>query len=152
MWHGNPQDLVKHLFKKHEGELLEVEGWDVRGQGDTPPILLRAQFALTEQDFQIAKGMELKGKPAIGGKGQAWSNRAIKVAENGTWVYRRAKVLSLPGLFLQLGVRFSAARLYRYWNAGRLLLVKRMHAWGRPELDAAAKLRFREFGHYGHRD
>ena len=59
-------------------------------------------------------------------------------------------MITLPGLFVELGGEYSACDLYRFWNEGDLLAVKRQHAWAKPERVAAAARRFEKTGRYGH--
>ena len=166
-WEQDPKQLLKHLFKKHEGEVVELEGWDVQGSGDPgeiPEILFHPQFALSEADFLACKGKSRdkgkgkskgkgkKGMPAVGGKGKQgrpWSNRAVKIAADGSWTYRQSRAISLNRLMLSLGHLYTAARLYRFWCHNTLLLLKRVHSWGAPERDAAAKQRHKTTGYYG---
>ena len=59
-------------------------------------------------------------------------------------------MITLPGLFCELGNTYTACDLYRFWNEGDLLTVKRAHAWAKPERVAASRLRYEETGRYGH--
>ena len=36
-WQRNPSEVLKHLLKKHEGELVELQGWWARGDEEFPP-------------------------------------------------------------------------------------------------------------------
>ena len=73
--------VLKHLFKKHEGELVEVVGKWVKGTGDIPD----PQFTQNEVDFELCKILDqplaisrsqysdlylAKGKVRRGGKGK----------------------------------------------------------------------------------
>ena len=84
-WQGDKEKVLKHLFKKHEGELVEVDGQWVKGSGDIPDPLFDPQFTQNEVDFALCKrldqplaisrskysGMYLaKGKVRRGGKGK----------------------------------------------------------------------------------
>ena len=80
-WHGDKKMVLKHLFKKHEGELVEVVGKWVKGTGDIPD----PQFTQNEVDFELCKILDqplaisrsqysdlylAKGKVHRGGKGK----------------------------------------------------------------------------------
>ena len=58
---------MKHLFKKHEGESIEVEGYWIHGTGPAPDELFHPQFASTPEDYTRCKG---KGKAKTKSKGQ----------------------------------------------------------------------------------
>ena len=36
-WQQKPSEVLKHLLKKHEGELVELRGWWARGDEEFPP-------------------------------------------------------------------------------------------------------------------
>ena len=84
-WQGDMVKVLKHLFKKHEGELVEVEGKWVEGTGDIPDPLFDPQFTQNEDDFKLCKSLDqplaisrsqyshsylAKGKVHRGGKGK----------------------------------------------------------------------------------
>ncbi len=184
-WWNNHEDLLKHLFEKHKGELAELWGewieFDRNLSTDVFDELSHAQLAKSSNewsmrttgdrytDFQAAavgkgkavkgdgkaatvgKGTAVKGdgKPAAGGKGKGTEGSRVLSSHDGEWMYRRATVISLPGLFLKLGEHRSAAELYQYWHTRPLLTVKRPHSWSQPHRRAAAQLRFYETGYYG---
>ena len=53
--------VLKHLFKKHEGELVEVVGKWVEGTGDIadiPDPLFDPQFTQNEEDFKLCKRLD----------------------------------------------------------------------------------------------
>ena len=52
---------MKHLMKKHEGDLVELKGWWERGQGEVPDALFDPQFACNEVDFTFCKGFGKSG-------------------------------------------------------------------------------------------
>merc|ERR1739836_108037 len=52
-WQGDKALVLKHLFQKHEGELVEVEGKWVEGIGDIPDPLFDPQFTQNEDDFKL---------------------------------------------------------------------------------------------------
>ena len=58
-WQGNAQLLIKHLFKKHEGEIVELAGqWVPRVE--PPPIsgpLFHPQFAASASQWHEVKAM-----------------------------------------------------------------------------------------------
>ena len=58
-WQGDAQLLLKHLFKKHEGEIIELDGQWVPMMGH-PPIsgpLFHPQFATSESQWHKMKAM-----------------------------------------------------------------------------------------------
>ena len=57
-WHGGKKMVLKHLFKKHEGELVEVVGKWVEGTGDIPDPLFDPQFTQNEDDFKLCKSLD----------------------------------------------------------------------------------------------
>ena len=57
-WQGDKAKVLKHLFKKHEGELVEVEGKWVEGTGDIPDPLFDPQFTQNEDDFKLCKSLD----------------------------------------------------------------------------------------------
>ena len=84
-WQGDTALVLKHLFKKHEGELVEVVGKWVEGTGDIPDPLFDPQFTQNEDDFKLCKSLDqplaisrsqyshsylAKGKVHRGGKGK----------------------------------------------------------------------------------
>ena len=84
-WQGEMKKVLKHLFKKHEGELVEVVGKWVEGTGDIPDPLFDPQFTQNEDDFKLCKSLDqplaisrskysrlylAKGKVHRGGKGK----------------------------------------------------------------------------------
>ena len=86
-WQQNPSEVLKHLLKKHEGELVELRGWWARGDEEFPPDeLFDPQFASNDKDHRLCrvldKGASMKrskysadyhrgkGKPAVGGLGK----------------------------------------------------------------------------------
>ena len=50
-WRHDPHGLLKHLIKKHEGELIEVEGYWIQGIGPVPDQLFHPQFASILEDY-----------------------------------------------------------------------------------------------------
>ena len=84
-WQGDVAKVLKHLFKKHEGELVEVVGKWVEGTGDIPDPLFDPQFTQNEDDLKLCKSLDqplaisrsqyshsylAKGKVHRGGKGK----------------------------------------------------------------------------------
>ncbi len=50
-WQNDPQVLIKHLFSKHSGELIELSGKWEPGVGDVPELIhTNPQLALTARD------------------------------------------------------------------------------------------------------
>ena len=84
-WQGDTALVLKHLFKKHEGELVEVVGKWVEGTGNIPDPLFDPQFTQNWDDFNLCKSLDqplaisrskysrlylAKGKVHRGGKGK----------------------------------------------------------------------------------
>ena len=82
---GDKSFWLKHLFKKHEGELVEVGGKWVDGTGVIPDPLFDPQFAQNEDDLDLCRRLGrpsaiarskyspsylAKGKAHRGGKGK----------------------------------------------------------------------------------
>ena len=61
-WQGDVSVVLKHLLKKHEGELVELEGRWERGQGEVPDELFDPQFACNSEDFEFCKDCKGFGK------------------------------------------------------------------------------------------
>ena len=58
-WQQNPGEVLKHLFKTHEGELVELQGWWELGTEEFPPDeLFDPQFASNQQDFLLCKDLD----------------------------------------------------------------------------------------------
>ena len=194
-WQQNPSEVLKHLLKKHEGELVELEGWWVQGTEEFPPDeLFDPQFASNDTDFSLCKGLDKgasmersrysadycrgkskgKGKPAVGkpafgssGKGpavggkaksimdmtQGWqfTSNVLQLRPDGIWYVRCGTCTSLAHLFAKFGERWTAAKLYEYYNICRVLACKRQHSWSSPWRQQAAIQRYQETGKYGHR-
>ena len=168
-WQRDSLELLKHLFRKHEGEIFELSGeWmDFHPAigGSLPECLFHEQFAKTHEQWQLLshfrkqKSEERKGKgKGKGNKGKGKQPEAVIGAtrilqppkwQGLPWQLREAVVITMPGLFYSLRDKFSACDLYRFWNNGELLAIKRAHAWAKPERIAAAKLRYQETGRYG---
>ena len=45
LWQENYKQVLQHLLKKHEGELVELEGQWEKGKGEIPAALFDPQFA-----------------------------------------------------------------------------------------------------------
>ena len=84
-WRGDTALVLKHLFRKHEGELVEVVGKWVEGTGNIPDPLFDPQFTQNWDDFKLCKSLDqplaisrsqyshsylAKGKVHRGGKGK----------------------------------------------------------------------------------
>ena len=84
-WQGDVVKVLKHLFRKHEGELVEVVGKWVEGTGNIPDPLFDPQFTQNWDDFNLCKSLDqplaisrsqysdlylAKGKVHRGGKGK----------------------------------------------------------------------------------
>lgn len=64
--------------------------------------------------------------------------------------YRRsARVCGLADLFSMFGNRYTAAQLYLFYCRARLIVTKRLHAWGNEVARASAQLRHGALGQYG---
>ena len=50
------------LGEKHEGELVELEGWWEKGHGGIPDALFDPQFARDEEDYKFCKGLGKGGE------------------------------------------------------------------------------------------
>ena len=55
-WQRDREMVLKHLLATHEGDLVELEGWWERGQGEVPDALFDPQFAGNDEDFRLCKG------------------------------------------------------------------------------------------------
>ena len=60
-WQQHRELVLKHLLNKHEGELKELEGCWVVGQGEVPDALFDPQFGDNEDDFRFCKGFGKSG-------------------------------------------------------------------------------------------
>ena len=75
-------------------------------------------------------------------------NRACKVQGH---CRRIGNAITLGELMLAIGSRYTLMEIYFWYYHANRLCHKRDHAWGSAETQAAAKLRYKEFGTYGHR-
>ena len=98
-----------------------------------------------------------KGNPAVGGKGQFVLTRGLPFESNilrweevGRWYSRTGTCLSLAHLFAKCGHRFTAAKLYEYYNLCRPIASKRPHPWSSPASQVSAIERKATTGRYGH--
>ena len=78
-WRRNHALVLKHLLKKHEGEMVELDGQWERGQGEVPDALFDPQFACNDEDFMFCKGL---------GKGRS-HERSKHAADYRAWVNRK---------------------------------------------------------------
>ena len=176
-WGGDSTALIKHLFKKHEGEIAEVRGEWMPWYGEPPSSgpMFHPQFATSEPQWvQLSamwngdvksKGKRKGSQSADGdtsnrGKGSKsadgdMSNLVISFRENVPpgydFAFRKASVVTLPALMLHLSDRFCAADLYAFYCSCRLLAIRRQHSWGSAVRRAAGVDRKATFGHWGHR-
>ena len=69
-WNGDAFLLIKHLFKKHEGEIVELDGEWVPMRGDPPTSgpMFHPQFAVSEAQWHELRAMR-KGQGKGTGKG-----------------------------------------------------------------------------------
>ena len=54
-WQQGPAKVMHHMIKKHEGELVEVEGWWQTGDGELPDALFDPQFGSTQEDMHAIR-------------------------------------------------------------------------------------------------
>ena len=59
---AKPRRGLEAPHEKHEGELVELEGGWVRGQGEIPDALFDPQFVSNEEDFMFCKGLGKSGQ------------------------------------------------------------------------------------------
>jgi len=184
-WQRKAADVLTALIKKHEGELRELQGYWIRGEGEVHDFLFDPQFALTQSDYLMCKGMAKglgtsrfqrdyeimwgwhrqgrghcdmgkgeqlvvgsKGKGKVqaseeGGREYVFHNRVLQLHHDRSWQYRSGIAISLPHLFLSLGLDYTAADLYGYFNTLQPLCVKRPHAWSHPVRQEAAHQRWK---------
>ena len=77
-WQRNPSEVLKNLCKKHEGELVELEGWWHIGDEEYPPDeLFDPQLASNEADFRRQHGSQqvFCGLPQGQEQGQGQASR-----------------------------------------------------------------------------
>ena len=76
-WQGNAQLLIKHLVKKHEGEVIELDGQWVPMEGP-PPIsgpFFHPQFAASASQWHEMKAMrKSQGKGTGKGVRPGWKS------------------------------------------------------------------------------
>jgi len=173
-WQRQSEVVLKHLMKKHEGEVRQFWGKWSKGKGEIHPNLYDPQFALTHDDYLRCKGKadwgkgksihqrdydimsrcHGKGKDKDEGKQHSkgdedehefrFENRVLRERHDGSWEHMGGMAVSLPQLFLSLGHLYTAAELYGYFNTLEPLCVKRPHAWASPVRQVAAAGRWRE--------
>jgi hypothetical protein len=174
-WGSDTTLLLKHLFTKHWGELIELEMvWNYL-DGDMPAfIYTNPQFASTTWDAAQIRRSKGLGKgtasavgdrvpaiggraPAVGGREPAVGVRAPAVGGKTRVCYRegdrvkvkQATVITLPDLFLTMRKQYTATVLYRFWCKSYSVVLRRPHAWTNPARQVAALNRFQESGFYG---
>ena len=160
-WDSNAKLLLKHLFTKHSGELIELDAVWKELDGEMPEcIYSNPQFAMTARDAaQItrSKGTGKSTVPAIGGRAPAVGGRAPAVGGRTRVSYRdgdrvmikQAIVISLPDLFLNMRTHYTATVLYRFWCKSYSVALRRPHAWTNPARKCAARIRYQDTGRYG---
>ena len=116
---------------------------------------------------QPAVGGKGKHQPAVGGKAGGKSQQflqmrrgsgspvllhtnALKMFQDGTWLFRKGQCISLPQLFHTMGETCTSIDLYKYWHLMRPLACKRPHSWSSPWRQVASLERFDTTGRYGH--
>jgi hypothetical protein len=77
-WQRDPAKVLLHMMKKHEGELRELEGYWCHGRGDVPDFLFDPQFALSQTDWSLCKGL---GKGTTTSKYQAEADIAWSMSQ-----------------------------------------------------------------------
>ena len=123
------------------------------GRAATGWCFFAQQFAVDNTQWEN-KGIG-KCKSADGD----YSNRAISFRPGDypadgryTYAYRRAWVTTWPQLMLNMGDNYTAAELWAFYKSLPLLAVRKQHSWASDLRRAASKWRYKEYGHYGHRD
>ena len=143
-WQRNPSEVLKHLCKKREGELVELEGWWEIGTEESPQMSCSTHSSLpTKQtsgasmdrsrysaDYHRGKSKgkgkpagragkgPAVGEPALGGKGKSIMTRGKQFTSN---VVR----LSPDGTWhFRRGTCMSLAHLFaklgEHWTAAKL--------------------------------
>jgi len=140
-WDSNAKLLLKHLFTKHSGELIELDAVWKELDGEMPEcIYSNPQFAMTARDAaQItrSKGTGKGTAPAVGGRAPAVGGRAPAVGgrtrvshrDGDRVMIKQAIVISLPDLFLNMRTHYTATVLYRFWCKSYSVVLRRPHAW-----------------------
>ena len=108
------------------------------------------QFAVGEAQWAN------KGKGMFMSADGDYSTRAISFRPGDypagyTYAYRRAWVITWPKLILNLGDDYTAAEIWAFYKSLPLLAVRRQHAWASELRRRAARWRYKEYGHWGHR-
>ena len=65
---------------------------------------------------------------------------------------RTGFITTLPELISKFGADYSAMEIMFWYTNAQKCPRKRPHPWGSPTVGAAAKERYEEYGHYGHRE
>ena len=65
---------------------------------------------------------------------------------------RYGGAITVGELFYEFGERYTAQELFFWYYHAEKLVKKRAHSKGSQEVREAAQLRFKTFGHYGHRN
>ena len=170
-WNTRSGVLLRHLLRKHSGEVAEAWGdWTPwYGRAPMEGSLYHPQFAWDEEQFVELKS-KAKGKGKKGGKRGPRSAHGDKSgksqlmaaqAPRGARVlsfenippgyecaFRSAGVFTLPMIFYYCGSEFSASALYRFYCVSRLMCVRRAHSWSSYERTVAARMRYEATGHW----
>ena len=174
-WNSRSDMLLRHLLRKHEGEVAEAWGVWKPWYGRVPMdgSLYHPQFAWDEAHFiELKRKAKGKGKgkgkkggkrgpqPADGGKSQPMAAQtpqgtrvlsfdAEHLPPGYHFAYRTGGVFTLAMLFYYCGSDFCATDLYRFYCRCRLMCVRRAHSWASYERQAAARMRYTATGRWG---
>jgi len=148
---------IKDLLRRHEGEVVETVGtWQFYPHAAMPVddgAAWHRQFAKTLPDrlllrqpwHDIDKAELLKKHTTV------LSSLLTRNCQVYGHSRRVGNAITLGELMLAVGDRYTLMEIYHWYYHANRLCHKRDHSWGSEETQAAAKLRYKEFGTYGHR-
>ena len=154
-WDCDVCKLVKHLIKKHEGEVVEVNGYwrEMTGaQATLGSFFMHKQFATSAmQSETMSRRFSGKSAGYIEHPSAVGDTTIIKT--HGTRLcHREGWAFSLPEMLLAWWDEFSCQQLYSFYNNCAILVRKRDHPWASLDRRAAAHLRKKETGRWGFGD
>ena len=155
-------EYLKHLCRRYEGEVAVA--WEQFTWHAGPPPrekrLWHPQFSKKAAQVSVLAALAARGKTTPGTRFEenedllaVGSTTIVRFAADpkvGHWRLSGGAV-TLMELFHRLGERFSAQELFCWYYHAPKLTIKRAHPWGSQDVRDAAHLRFKTYGHYGHR-
>jgi hypothetical protein len=155
------KEYIKHLQRRYDGEVaLSIERW-VASVEDMPrhKEMWQPQFAKNADQRRELFDLQWAGSKYQESYPQ--TRRFDLSAVGDTMILRRSsgghsrlegRAITLMELFAKCGKDYTAQECFFWYYHAPKVAKKRMHPQGSKDNRDAAKLRFKEYGHYGHRN